>query len=142
MRRNPSTTNTNEYKNMLNDYRKTVRSKKNSHINKEVRDCGNDTKRLYCVVNKILGRSKSNPLPDHTDKRALAEEFNQYFLNKINNIQSELSGYVEFDPPEIQSEARLNSLYAMSEEDVKKLVSKTKPTTNNTDPMPSQQKIY
>ena len=68
-----------------------------------------------------------NPLPDHTNDDALAEEFSNFFFNKINNIRSELHEHPEFDPPVIVSIARLNSFHAITEEDVKKTCMCLKP---------------
>ena len=79
------------YKNLANNYRKTVHRKKNVHINKEIVKCGRDPKQLYKVINKLLGRTKKNPLPDYTDEGALTEEFSNYFYTKINMIRTELN---------------------------------------------------
>ena len=46
-----------------------------------------DTQKLYKIVNKIIGKRDQNPFPDGKSDEQLAEEFADYFYNKIVNIR-------------------------------------------------------
>ena len=55
-----------------------------------VLQCCRDTGRLYYLINNIKDTTKENPLPNHTNEEALANEFAEFFLEKIQKIQREL----------------------------------------------------
>ena len=45
-----------------------------------------DTKAIFSMANKMLGKSINTPLPDHEDLTGLANGFNNFFVDKISNI--------------------------------------------------------
>ena len=87
---------------------KVVRSKYRAELNKakreilsdKVRECGNDTRKLYALVNALTGAPNNvNPLPDCNNYEHLAEEFASHFMNKINNIRDSLDVFPKYNPP-------------------------------------------
>ena len=56
-------------------YRKLVRILKWQHGNNTINDCGNDTRKLYRVINKLTGKERKNPMPDIEDCAVLANQF-------------------------------------------------------------------
>ena len=48
-----------------------------------VDDCNRDSKKLYNLVGLLMGMVKENPLPDHTDKEELANQFASFLITKI-----------------------------------------------------------
>ena len=75
--------------------------RKKDVISEKVLQCGRDTGRLYDLINNITETSKENPLPDHTNKETLANEFAEFFLEKIQKIQSELDNKLNTDEQEL-----------------------------------------
>ena len=57
----------------------------------QVRDCRGDTKELYMLVNTLMGTTSSNPLPNHTNDKDLAEEFADFFMEKNQGIRDNLT---------------------------------------------------
>ena len=57
-----------------------------------------DSKALYNLVSKLTGTENTNMLPDQPRAIELAEEFAEFFLQKIEKIQSALNGYNLFKP--------------------------------------------
>ena len=55
-----------------------------------------DSKALYNLVSKLT--EKTNTLPDQPRGIELAEEFAEFFLQKIEKIKSALDGYNLFKP--------------------------------------------
>ena len=55
-------------------------------MTKQLLDTGSDTKKLYRIVNSLLGWKTDNPLQDHSDPATLAEEFAEFFYQKIEKI--------------------------------------------------------
>ena len=49
-----------------------------------------DTKSIYAMSFKLLGKMTDNPLPEHNSKLDLANDFNNYFKDKIDTIMMNL----------------------------------------------------
>ena len=52
-------------------------------LSDKVSGCGQDTKKLYSVVNGLIGRTVVNPMPESESDKQLAEDFVDYFMEKI-----------------------------------------------------------
>ena len=65
-------------------------TKTNYYTNK-VYDCLNDQGSIFIIINSLLHRSKSSPLPSYDDKSLLANNFATFFYNKILKIHNFLS---------------------------------------------------
>ena len=48
-----------------------------------VLNCKGDSKKLYTLVSKLTGSVKDNPLPSAENDENLANEFADYFVDKI-----------------------------------------------------------
>ena len=72
-----------------NRYNHIVQSKKRNNIGSEVIRAKGDTKQLYNIVGQITRSAKSNPLPKGKSNVELAEEFADFFLNKILTIRKQ-----------------------------------------------------
>ena len=81
-----------------NKYRKMIRSACTQVISDKVSECGRNTKKLYSVVNGLIGRTVENPLPESQSDEQLAEDFADYFMDKIKNIQDLHSGCQKYKP--------------------------------------------
>ena len=46
-----------------------------------------DAKKLYTLISQLMGQKEENPLPEEDDDTKLAEQFGEFFLNKIINIR-------------------------------------------------------
>ena len=97
---------------------------------------------LFRIVNFLLGKNKENPLPPHENISALANDFNSFFVGKIEKIRSKLdaSGETElsFNMTEPQPPCVLfKELQEVSTEDVKKILSKGKLKSCDLDPLPA-----
>ena len=78
----------NAYKRERNRYNFMLKYAKTQHLQELIIDSRGDTKRLYKIVNKPIGKRDDNPLPKSCDDRELAEEFADFFLDKIDKIRS------------------------------------------------------
>jgi hypothetical protein len=59
--------------------------------------CGNDYKKLYFFLNRLLGKSKDVSLPEHDSSIDLANDFAKYFVSKIDTINSKLRNCLHQD---------------------------------------------
>ena len=86
-------------------YRRMLKKAKAESITMMVQDCKRDSKKLYNLAALLMGMVKENPLPDHTDKEELANQFACFFINKIQKIRDQLDNLPTYchrstDPPE------------------------------------------
>ena len=49
-----------------------------------------DTKSIYAMSFKLLGKMTDNPLPEHNSKLDLGNDFSNYFKDKIDTIMMNL----------------------------------------------------
>ena len=57
-----------------------------------------DIKYLYKIVTNLSGVRKENPIPLAESNQLLAEEFADFFVDKIEKIQENLNQYDLFEP--------------------------------------------
>jgi hypothetical protein len=67
-----------------------LRTEKAKHFTQEIEECGTDQKALYKLLNKLLNRERKQCLPSSDSQLNLANEFNAYFVAKINKIREKL----------------------------------------------------
>ena len=81
-------------------YRAELNRAKRQILSDKVHECGNDTRKLYALVNALTGApNNANPLPGCNNYEQLAEEFASHFMNKINNIRDSLDVFPKYNPP-------------------------------------------
>ena len=112
------------------------------YYNSAVINCGNDQRALFKVVNKVLHQNKENPLPTRNSFDELANEFADFFIDKIKNIRSELNvvrNAVPFSDSEdyVFSGDELNSFRPAVEEEVAKLIRKSPDKSCSLDAIPT-----
>ena len=78
---------------------------------------GKDSKILFKIVSGLTGTVKQNPLPEHKDAQTLAEEFADYFLDKVKKISVELAGYPKYQPKELHA-PDLNAFRLLSTDEI------------------------
>jgi len=82
-------------------YRNLLHATKREMLSSKVLDCKGDTKQLYKLFNNITGNMRDNPLPSGRTDQDLADDFANYFMNKILSIRDALQNtpkYVPSDP--------------------------------------------
>ena len=65
-----------------------VKAKKNTCISNKILECIKDSKQLYKLFNNLTGSTKENPLQPRTDDKQLADEFVNYFTDKIKTSET------------------------------------------------------
>ena len=106
-----------------NRYRMMIRSAHTQVISDKVLECGCNTKKLYSVVNGLIGRTAENPLPESQSDEQLAEDFADYFMDKIKNIQDLLSVCQKYKP-NCKLTPSFSTFTPITEEEVTKLIGK------------------
>ena len=68
-----------------------IKKAKGEFFVKKIEECNGDQKKLYQIVDKLLGRNKQTILPQFSDPKLMALTFNEFFVAKITNIRTSLS---------------------------------------------------
>ena len=58
-------------------------------IKKKITDCNGDQKKLFKVIDSLLGRKKQQVLPEYSCALSLASVINTFFLDKISMIRAD-----------------------------------------------------
>ena len=102
-----------------------------------------DFKRIYQIANKMLFRNEPLPLPPTSDTKKLADDFNQFFIEKINKIMAGLQPTETHptDPKYIESvnesPIMLSTYKEISLEDTKRLICTAATKSCEIDPIPT-----
>ncbi|KAK6178676.1 hypothetical protein SNE40_011203 [Patella caerulea] len=110
-----------------------VDSTKKQFYNNKLTECGNDQKTVFKIVDSLLCRSNDcSLLPEHTCNKTLADNFAEFFQDKISKIrldimekQSEMVTCSSREP----STATLGEFIPFTEPELKKIIMKSKPKT-------------
>ena len=69
-------------------------------IAEKVNECGNNVKKLYNLVNHLMCRIVATPFPDSESDEVLANQFVDFFMEKIKTIKDSLDRHPTYDPQE------------------------------------------
>ena len=114
--------------------------KQECHYAKIIQEAGNDQRSLFKVVNKVLDRNETRALPDHNDSTELANQFNEYYIQKIGNLRKTIpedSKGLEISQTKFQGE-KMEKFDPCSEEELKKVISEFGIKTSTEDPIPAK----
>ena len=97
-----------------------------------------DYKAIYRVANKLLFRNEMSPLPKIDDQAQLAEDFNNFFSDKIDNIMTVLkksNPYPEYIESDYITTERFTCFTPTNQTDLLKMISKTVTKACELDPI-------
>ena len=69
-----------------------------------IEDNSTDQKKLFSATKRLLGRENEIEYPKFNDRAVLADKFSDYFVQKIDIIQTKLDNMASTAPPHIASE--------------------------------------
>ena len=110
---------------------------KTACYSEQVKDCRSDTKGLYKMVNTLMGTCSNNPLPNHTNDKDLAEDFADFFMDKIQKIRDNLTVNPIYEPTR-KSISRLAEFRAFDQIEVKKIILSMKTKSCKLDTLPTK----
>ena len=113
-----------------------LKEAKEAFISEDIVSHRNDIKYLYKVVMNLSGVRKENPMPPAESDQLLAEEFANFFIEKINKIQEELDHFDLYQLTTMEQIVARQSFLPITAFEVKKLVMDMKPKTNELDLLP------
>ena len=113
--------------------------KQKFYYSKIVEKAGNDQKTLFNVANRLLDKGKSRTLPEHTDALKLADDFNEYYLEKIGKLRKSIppsNGENDVENREFKG-IELSIYEPTTEEELGELIKEFGIKTSLEDPIPA-----
>ena len=104
-------------------------------ISNKVLECNPDMRKLYVVVNGILGTTKCNPLPECDSDEELAESFASFFLDKIKKICNNLYSHPLLVPGK-RNTPQLKEFRLMSDKEILRVINEMPNKQCDLDPVP------
>lgn len=107
-----------------------------------INSCTNSQRELFKICNNLLDNSKKSKLPYSENFNVLADRFNNYFVEKIENIRNnlDLNSSVVFEETQDISNSNISTLStfkSVTSEDILKQVKSAKIKTSQNDPIPA-----
>ena len=110
------------YKTEKRKHNKMLLESKWINISDKVNQCNRDMRQLFRLVTEITSSAKDNPLPDGKSNQELADQFAEYFINKIQIIRNNLNSYDKYHVDEAQQVPTLGKFEPLMEDEVAKVI--------------------
>ena len=112
--------------------------KKHEYYSKIVTNAGNDQKTLFSVANELLDKGKVRSLLEHDDPIKLANEFNKYYIEKIEKIREPIPVVSEnVITPKSFVGVGLKDFEPTTEKELEDIIKEFGIKTSSEDPIPS-----
>ena len=117
---------------------KLVTSKRELFYASQISKAGNRQKALFQVVENALDKKSENILPNHDDPKSIANEFNEYYVSKIDKIRESIPVEKENDLPDaVPFQGNKLSIFSpTSIDEVSKILKDCGIKTSPEDPIP------
>ena len=132
------------YRNCNNHYTELLRETHSSYIQNEIESSGNDPKKTFDIVSNLLGKDSTPTVLPNLDEKTASQKISDYFVDKIDVISSELedaANQLTLKEETISVEPSGSSLCSfelVDENTVRKIISKSKKTSCDLDPVPTK----
>ena len=136
---NRTATNLQRLKKAKNKVTDAVKDAKTLFYSKSIEDSDGNQKKLFQILNSLLHKKKRTSLPSGC-KSLLPEKFNNFFIQKINKIQSNLeTQQTGTDPHEFDflAHSRMQSFTPVSQKEVERLIHTSPNKQCKLDPIPT-----
>ena len=123
-----------------------IKTAKDEFYAQKVQECEGDQKKLYKVIDCLMGREKPKTLPTASSNLLSAEIFNDFLISKIRIIREQLTSLeptvVEMSIQNLDSLLRtcsviMDTLAPASVEEVTDIIKESSKATCALDPMPT-----
>ena len=113
------------------------------HLVTIIKEANKDSKQLFKALHSTMGNKNENQLPMDTTDSELAENFADFFLNKIDRIREEFTNIPAYQPNEIDT-PKLKNFTPVTKNHLEKKTIKAMPTKScqlNVIPMDKIKKV-
>jgi hypothetical protein len=124
------------YKEECHKVRRLCRAAKQEYYKSKIEECGTDQKKLFRVTEELMHAANEAVLPSHSSPQALAEQFVEFFDEKISKIRQGFSTEPELEEC-TEQHAILDKFTPVTEEEVKKIITSGNSKSCMLDPIPT-----
>lgn len=115
-----------------------ARDKRCSYYQDSIKSSGNSQRELFKICNRLFDTSDKSQFPFSEDNNSLAERFNNYFVQKIENIRNNLDALVvNVTNSAVNEVSKFTSFKMVTIEDIQKQIDCAKVKTSQSDPIPA-----
>ena len=119
-----------------NRYITMLNYNKRASLVTQVESAEKDSRKLFRIVNSLLGRKEENPMPLGKTDSELAEGFVTFFLEKIDKIRDRFKEIAPYRPRQLGT-TRLEKFTPITSSQLEKTIHNMKPKTCALDPIPT-----
>ncbi len=140
MKSNSCPENDENFKKQKNHVNWLLDKSRTDYYSAEIEKCGTDQKALFNLVKSLSGQVTDTPLPPHESIKQLAEDFGNFFVDKIRVIRTKLDSDASImesivsDPVNAEID-EFSSFKQLSEEDVRSIIMKCATKSCDLDPI-------
>ena len=129
----------NDFKEKRNSFNELLNQLRSNDLRSKIQQTKGNSKAMFKVLNASLNRKPELPLPPHSNEVHLADEFNQFFDQKIKMIRSKLdsSPRTSTTDTDVNLRNKLCQFKALSEPEIKKLIINMPVKHCQLDPIPT-----
>ncbi len=128
------------FKSQKNKVNELIVQQKTDYYSKLIEENKDDPRKLFNTINRTLHTKGETPLPTHESDDLLANQFNNYFSDKIEKIRNDLDHHNDNQDQDQEIKkynSTLNEFKSLSEDDVRNLVKKAPNKYCALDPVPT-----
>ena len=118
-------------------YQEMIKYNKQQVYCSQIHEAKGDTKQLYKISNFLMGNREEQQFPDDRSSSQLAEDFVDYFYNKIVNIRKLFEDIDPIKPTINNTVPKFCKFSVLTESEVKRIALKMKTKTCELDTMPT-----
>ena len=111
--------------------------KQGEHYSQLVDSSSGNQRSLFKVVEEVLDKKDDRILPTHTDPLVLANEFNEYYIEKIDKLRESIPPAVETEPTNSTFKGKkLQTFHPTNVQEIKEIIKEYGIKTSSEDPIP------
>ena len=131
------------YRDQCASVNKLLKQTRTRFYSEKIESCGRDQKTLFKITKNLMGKSAEPVLPSSSPEE-LAQNFSNFFIEKIDGIRNNVSSERESQTDAVTADeitlTKLNKLLEftpVSQDEVKKIISKSPSKSCELDPLPT-----
>ena len=120
---------------------KVCADKRSMYYSQQIESRAGDQRALFSIVNKLFDKTKSScVLPQHTDAKELANTFNNFYINKVKKLRSDIpcSDHDTTYKNTIYNGTRMDSFTPVTVEELSKILNESGIKTSYHDILPAK----
>ena len=127
------------FKEQKKKYNKQLKLSRTEYNVSQINSSLGNPKRLFKILGNLSGTTKQNILPTFGTDLEVAEEFSEYFTNKINKIRNLITkeNHTKYNMEHGYAKTQFENFNIINEEDMKAVISSLNNKSSQLDPIPT-----